>query len=345
MKKKLRRLVRKKPIKTPSTPQKITSQTMSAHREEVLDNARKYIYPLRHSKRRLVTLSLGILSVAVVIFFTYCTLALYKFQSTSMFLYRVSQVIPFPVAKAGSDFVAYENYLFEINHYTHYYKNQQQLDFESDAGKRQLQEFKKRALDKIVNDAYIKQIAEQRGISVSTQEVDQEIATVRNQNRLGGSDEEFRNVLKDFWGWSVDDFRRSLKQQLLAQKVLSNLDSNAHDRANQAYDQLQSGKDFKKLAAEVSEDPSTKDNGGEFGFRIEKNNRDISATVVEELFKLKQGEYSAPVDVGYGIEIVKNLEQKDDRIKAAHIVFNFKNINDYLNDIKEEKPAKTYIKP
>lgn len=344
MKARLQKLRRKKQPEVPKdTPQRITNDTMAVHREEVLDSARKYIYPLRHSKKRLVTISLSILSITILVFLMYCGLSLYKLQSTSMFLYRVTQVIPFPVARVGSDFVAYENYLFEINHYTHYYKNQQQLDFDSDAGQRQLKEFKKRALEKVVNDAYIKEIAQQKAISVSNQEVDQEISTVRSQNRLGGSDQEFEAVLKDFWGWTVDDFKRSLRQQLLNQKVLSALDTSAHDRANDAYDKLQSGKDFQKLASEISEDPSTRPNGGEFGFRIEKTNRDISASVVDGLFKLKPGEYSKPIDAGYGVEIVKNIEQKDDKIKAAHIVFNFKNISEYLNDIKEDKPSRAYI--
>ncbi len=344
MKDKLKKLRPSKP-EEPSTeaPPRITNDTMAEHREEVLDSARKYIYPLRHSKKRLVTISLTILSVAVLVFMLYCGVALYKLQSTSMFLYRITQVIPFPIARVGSDFVAYENYLFEINHYTHYYRNQQQLDFDSDAGKRQLEEFKKRALEKVINDAYIKEIARQKGITVSDQEVDREIAVMRNQNRLGGSDQEFEAVLKDFWGWTVDDFRRSLKQQLLSQKVLSALDTATHDRANDAYDKLQSGKDFAKVAKEVSEDPSTRANGGEFGFKIEKNNRDISAAVVEELFRLKSGEYSKPIEAGYGLEIVKNIEQKDDKIKAAHIVFNFKNINEYLNDVKEDKTSRSYI--
>lgn len=347
MKSRLKKRLKRKAseLENPDAPPRITNDTVAAHREEVLGNARKYIYPLRHSKHRLVTISLTILGVAVLAFFTYCTFALYKLQNTSTFLYKVTQVVPFPVARTGSDFVSYEDYLFEINHYTHYYRTQQQLDFKTDAGQRQLKEFKKRALNKVVNDAYIKKIAEQKNIKVSDKEVDTEIAVVRSQNRLGGSDKEFEAVLKDFWGWSTEDFKRSLKQQILAQKVLSALDTDAHNRANSAYDQLKAGKDFQTLAKEISEDPSTKANGGDFGFMIDKQNRDISASVVDGLFKLKPGEYSPVIDAGYGLEIVKNIEQKDDKIRSAHILFNFKNINEYLNDIKDKEKTRTYIQP
>ncbi len=327
----------------PEVPQRITNDTVAAHREEVLGEARRYIYPLRHSKHRLVVITLSILTVTILAFLTYSTVALYKMQNTSEFMYRVTQVIPFPIARTGSSFVSYEDYLFEVNHYTHYYRTQQQLDFNSDAGQRQLAEFKKRALDKVINDAYIKKIAQQKGIKVSDKEVDGQIKIVREQNRLGGSDRELETVLKDFWGWSINDFKRSLKQQLLAQKVLSNLDTDAHDRANAAYAQLQGGKDFQTLAREVSEDPSTKASGGDYGFQIEKTNRDISAIVVSALFGLKPGEYSQVVDAGYGLEIVKNLEEKDGKIKAAHIVFNFKNINEYLNDVKDKEKTRVYI--
>lgn len=335
---------KKEPVSS-ETPGRITNDTVAAHREEVLGDARKYIYPLRHSKHRLVVITLSILGIAAIAFLTYTTIALYKLQNTSEFMYRVTQVVPFPIARTGSSFVSYEDYLFEINHYTHYYRTQQQLDFNSDAGQRQLAEFKKRALDKVVNDAYIKKIAKQKGIKVSDKEVDDQIKVVREQNRLGGSDKELETVLEDFWGWSIDDFKRSLKQQLLAQKVLSSLDTDAHGRADAAYDQLQAGKDFQTLAKEVSEDPSTKPNGGDYGFQIDKTNRDISATVVNALFALKPGEYSKVIDAGYGLEIIKNIEQKEDKIKAAHIVFNFKNINEYLNDIKDEEKTRIYIRP
>jgi parvulin-like peptidyl-prolyl isomerase len=335
--------ITKKP-EEPKLAGRITNDNVAEHREEVIGDARKKIYPLRHSKNRLVTISISVFLVALVVFVSYCTLALYKFKQNSVFLHNVTRVIPFPIARIGSDFVSYEDYLFEINHYVHYYEAQQEVDFASESGKSQLEDYKKRALEKVIDDAYTKRLAEQKGISVSDREVDDEIAIIRSQNRLGGSEREFEDILKDFWNWSVDDFKRSLKQQLLSQKVASALDIKAHEKADNVYTKLESGTDFGKLAKQMSEDPSTKDNKGEYGFMIEKTNRDISPKTVNALFALKPGQYSEPVDVGYGLEIVKNIEKKGNKIRAAHIVINFKNINGYLNDLKEQQQTRTYVK-
>ncbi|HVX47989.1 MAG TPA: hypothetical protein VHA05_01390, partial [Candidatus Saccharimonadales bacterium] len=61
---------------------RITSDTVEEHREEVLSSARKYIYPLSHSKHHVVRNSILILLLVVIVFFASCGLALYKFQST-----------------------------------------------------------------------------------------------------------------------------------------------------------------------------------------------------------------------------------------------------------------------
>jgi hypothetical protein len=322
---------------------RITNDNLAEHREEVLDSARKYKYPLRQPKHRLVKISLAIALAAILGFFTYCTLALYKFKADSPFLYQVTKVIPFPLARVGSDFISYESYLFEVNHYVHYYQTQQNVDFNSESGKQQLEQFRKKAMEKVINDAYVKEIAKQKGISVSDKEVNDRISMIRNQNRIGSSDKEFQDVLREFWNWSVDDFKRSLKQQILAEKVTAALDTEAKAQAQNALEQIKSGKDFKAVAKQVSEDPSTKNNGGEFGFDINKSNRDISPATVDTLFKLKPGQVSGVINVGYGLEIVKNLAQKGDQIKAAHIIFNFKDINQYLGPIKDQKKARTYV--
>lgn len=332
---------RKKPQKP--LDNRITNDNLAEHREEVLDSARKYKYPLRQPKHRLVKISLAIALTAIVGFFTYCTVALYKFKTDSPFLYQVTKVIPFPLARIGSDFISYESYLFEVNHYVHYYQTQQNVDFNSESGKQQLEQFRKKAMEKVINDAYVKEIAKEKGISVSDKEVNDRIAMIRNQNRIGSSDKEFQDVLREFWNWSVDDFKRSLKQQILTEKVTATLDTEAKAKAQNALDEINKGKDFKAVAKQVSEDPSTKNNGGEFGFDISKSNRDISPATVDALFKLKPGQVSGVINVGYGLEIVKNLAQKGDQIKAAHIIFNFKDINQYLGSIKDKKKTRTYV--
>ncbi len=344
MKDKIAKKLRIKKEPAPKLGDRVTNDTVSAHREEILKGARKYIYPLQHTKHRLVVISISIFTLAVVAFFGYSVYALYKDKTTNDFMYKVTKVVPFPLARIGSEFVSYENYLFEIKHYMFYYSTQQELDFNSDAGKAQLAEFKKRALDKVITDAYIKQIAKQRGITVSEADVDEAINVARGQYRLSGNDSELEAILKDYWGWSINDFRRSLKTQLLSQKVLSALDTDTHDRAQAALKALDGGKDFAELAKEVSEDLATKDNGGEFGMLIEQSNRDVPPRTVDALFKLQPGQYSGVIDNGAnGLEIVKNIENKGNQIRGAHIAFNFKDVNEFINNEKASKPARVYL--
>ena len=55
---------------------RITNETVAAHREEVLGSARKYIYPLQHSKHKIVLISTALFITAFIAFFTYTMLAL-----------------------------------------------------------------------------------------------------------------------------------------------------------------------------------------------------------------------------------------------------------------------------
>ncbi|MBI1856823.1 peptidylprolyl isomerase [Candidatus Saccharibacteria bacterium] len=351
MKHKLSHIVRRKKVqsavKSDASQQelapRITNETIATHREEVIGSARKYIYRGRHTKHQIVVISTTLFITTLVLLFSYCTLALYRFQSSSAFLYHVTQVFPFPIARAGSNFVAYENYLFELRHYTHYYEVQQKLDFNNESGKQQLAEFRKRALDKVINDAYVKQLASKYKVSVSNKEINYQIDIVRDQNRLGSSDKVFEDVLKDYWGWSVDDFKRSLRQQLLAQKVVAVLDTTTRTKAETALNELKSGVDFVAVAKKYSDDEATKANGGDLGFLIDKTNHDLPAQTTGALFKLQPGQYSDIVNIGYALVIVKNNEFSGDKVRGSHILFTFKDINSYINDLKDKQKARTYI--
>jgi hypothetical protein len=354
MKHKIKKLLAKRPFRRKAEPEKsleeaisnlprITNETVAEHREEVLSSARKYIYPLQHSAHRIVLISTSIFVILVVAFFGYCLLALYRFDTTSTFIYRVTQVIPFPVAKAGSHWVSYENYLFELRHFIHYYQTQQKIDFTSASGKQQLNAFRKVALQSVVDQAYIKQLAEQHKVSVSDKELNDEIALLRGQNRLGSSDQVFEDVLREFWGWSLDDFKRELKSQMLTQKVITALDTGTSDRAKNALTQLQAGGDFAALAKQFSDDTATKDNGGDYGFAIDKNNRDLSPQVVDALFKLQAGQVSDVIQTPQGLEIVKVREIDGSSVRASHIFFQFKGISTYLDPLKSKQKPHNFI--
>lgn len=324
---------------------RITNETVAEHREAVLSGARKLIYPLQHSIHRVVVVSVSIFVVLLVAFFVYSLLALYRFNTSSGFMYRVTQVIPFPVARAGSDFVSYQDYLFELRHFIHYYQTQQGVDFDTEAGQQQLNSFRQTALRSVVDDAYVKQLARQNNVSVSDQEVDQQVQLLRSQNRLGSSDEVFEDVLYEFWGWSVNDFKRELRTQLLAQKVVSTLDAKTHERAQFILDRIQNGGKFNKLAEKYSDDKATKSKGGDYGFSIERTNRDLPPQVIDALFSLKQDQTSGVIETPLGLEIVKVREVSGSGIRASHIFLAFKDINEYIDPLKADQPERLFVKP
>jgi hypothetical protein len=324
---------------------RITNDTVADHREEVLSSARKFIYPLRHSKHRIVRISLALLTLVLIVFFSFCGLSLYKLQSTSGFIYDVARIVPFPVAKTGKYWISYESYLFELRRNMHYYQTQQQSDFSSKDGKAQLSRLKHQALIQVTQDAYIKQLASQYHVTVSDQAVTDQLALVRSENRLGNSDRVFREVLNEFWGWTEADFRRELKQQLLAQAVEAKLDTVTNARAQVALKQLQGGADFAALATRVSDDPATKATGGQYPNALTLSNREIPPAITAELFRLKPGQVSGIVNNGYSLDIVKVLDASGGSIHAAHIQFNFKNITAYTKPLQVKEPVHYYIKP
>lgn len=320
---------------------RITNETISVHREEVLKGARKYIYPLQHSKHKIVLITATIIAGALAIFLAYCAVALYKLYQHNTFLYRVTQVVPFPIARAGGSFVEYENYLFELRHYVHYYQNQLEQNFDDD--KQQLIDRRQQALQDVINQAYVKKLAKDNKVAVSAKEVDARIEVVRDQNRLGNNNKVLADVLRNYWGWSISDFKRSLRQQILTEKVVAKLDTETKQRAESALAQVKGGADFAAVARQVSDDPETKNNGGDFGAPITRSNPNIPPQVTEALFKLKPGEISGVINTGNTLEILKVVQSDGTNVTAQHISFNLKDISTFVEPLKKKQPPRIYV--
>ena len=323
---------------------RITNETVAEHREEVLSTARKYIYPLEHSKHRIVVVSVSLLVTAVVGFFVYCGLALYKFQSSSAFVYRVTQVLPFPVAKAGGSYVAYENYLFELRRYQHYYQSQQRVNFTTESGKQQLASYKPRAMKEVVDAAYVKKLASKNKVTVTDKEITAALDALRTQNKLGSTNQELADVTNEFFGWSIDDLKRELKQELLAQKVAAKLDTATQAKAQAALTQLRAGTDFATLVTQFSDDAASKASGGQYADKaITLASADVPSAVVQALLKLQVGQTSDVVMAGSTLEIVKLTANDDGKLQASHISFQLKDISTYVSPLQKTSPTHYYI--
>ena len=324
---------------------RITNETVAEHREEVLKGARKYKYPLEHSKHRIVIVSSVLLVAALIGFFVYTGMSLYRYQSTSLFMYRVSQVLPLPVAKAGGRWVSYESYLFELRRVMHYYETQQQVDFTTDTGKQQLKTYRPRALEQVITFAYVKDLAAQNNVRVTEQEVNDAIAVLRTQNQLAAGDDELEAVMQKFFGWSLGDLRRQLRDELLAQKVAAKLDTAAFSKAQNVVLQLKNGTDFAALAAQASDDANTKANGGQYtDAAISMKSQEVPPRVVRELGKLQPGAVSGIITTPTSFEVVKLLSKENGAYKAAHIQITFSPIESFVQPLQKKNPPKKFIK-
>lgn len=321
---------------------RITNETVAEHRETVLRGARKYKYPLAHSKHRIVIVTTALIVAAIVGFFVYSLLALYKFQSSSAFVYRITQVVPFPVARAGNDFVSYENYLFELRRYQHYYQTQQQVDFSSKSGRDQLNSYKPVALDEVVQASYVKQLASLNRVSVSRADLNVQLDALQAQNQ--SNQQELADVTNKFFGWSIDDLKRELKQELLAQEVAAKLDTVTQQRAADVLAQLQGGADFATVAKQVSDAPD-KANGGQYSDgTISTASTDVPPAVVHQLQAMQVGQVSGVIQAGTALEIVKLTGNNGGKLQAAHISFDLTPISTFVKQYQKSHPSHTYIK-
>lgn len=199
-------------------------------------------------------------------------------------------------------------------------------------------------MQKVINDAYVKQLASKNNISVSGREVEAQIELVKSQNRLGSSDQMLSEVLKQFWGWSLDDFKRELKTQLLRQKLVSSLDSATHARANNALAALNSGTDFAAAVNQFSDDEPSKARGGAYEAPISRTSRSVQPAVVETLFKMQPGQVSQIIDTGYTLEILKVTSVTGDKVNASHISFRLQPLSTYLKPLDDATRERKFIK-
>lgn len=340
---KIRKRSRKAPIvaEQPSS-MRITNETVAEHRERILAGGRKFKYPLQTPKHRIVLVTVLIVVLTVLTFFGVFTWSLYIAQNTSQFTQRLTQVLPYPIAAVDGRQVRYSDYLLELRSALHYLSTKENVNFSSDDGKRQLEYQKRLALNKAVESAYVARVASQQKINVSGKEVDDFVSSEINNNQLGVSEQVFKQVIRDYYDWSFDEYKASVKHQLLRKKVLARLDTEGRKRAEASLAQVLRGKDFTEEVKAASDDPLAKTSGGDVG-TVAKNTDDPNGLIAAAR-NLQPAQVSQVIEGVDGFYIVKLIEAKDNTVHFAKFFVAYTAFDKQFATLKKDGKIQEYIR-
>jgi parvulin-like peptidyl-prolyl isomerase len=205
-------------------------------------------------------------------------------------------------------------------------------------GEGRLLDFKQRLLDNIINQKLVEQAAKDKGIKVSDEDVQKQI----DQLKAGFKDQaQFDEALKSA-GMSVDGLKLQIRNQLVTQKLIESLASNAkisdadiqayydknkeqffqkaakkashilfkpEDKANaeKVLAEVKAGGDFAALAKKNSVDTATQSKGGDLGWPSTAYVPEFQAA----LDKLKKGQTTAAlVQTPFGWHIIRVTDER-----------------------------------
>lgn len=334
----------KKPLKESEptsleAPPRVTNNTVSDYRDEILSKAKKFKYPFHRSKHKIALISIAIVVLAVGLLGSSMLLSLYRWQNTGDFTRSVTNILPFPVAKVDGSFTSYESYLFELGTAIHWQSEYGTTDLKSPDGKRQIEYFKRLALDRAMTNTVAARFAKENNVTVEDSEIDEVVNRIKESG--GGGD--LNQILGEQLGSSESEIRRSIQQNILRKKVAHKLDEEAPKRADEAAAALKKGASFSDAAKKYSEDLATKQSGGNIG-EVIKGKASLPQEVTEALFKLKEGETSKVISTSSDYFIVRADKVTDkNRITASLIRISVKSMEDYLNDLKKDNKVSEYI--
>lgn len=342
MKKLLSKIRGKKQPQEPAG--RITTDTLAEHRERVLAGGRKFKYPVQYQRHKLVINTIIIAVAALVILVGVGWYLLYPAQNSSEFMYRVTKVIPVPVAMVDGQPVAYSDYLMKYRSAEHYLTEKEQVDVSTEDGKRQLDYVKSQSMDDAITDAYAAKLASQKNIQVT----DADLETFLKQQRQSSDGSEvsettYDSVIKDYYGWSPDEYRQAMKSKLLRQKVAFAIDSTAQHTSDTIQSDLSSGQtDLQKIANDLNAQTNGSVSYSPAAW-VPKNNRDGGLATAAAGLQKGQISKAIKTSTGDGYYFVQLVDINDSQVEYAYLHVPLTTFKDQLTALKKDGKVAKYI--
>lgn len=340
----MKKLLRSKRSKKDQQPSgRITNETVAEHRERILAGGRRFKYPVQYARHRLVFNTILISFVALIIIVGVVWWQLYSVQNSSTFFYRITRVLPLPVASVDGENVAYSDYLMGYRSQAHYLEKKEGINLQAPDSKGQVDFIKRKALNDAVADAYAAKLAKENNIKVTDKQVDDAIAYQRKSRDGVASQETYDAIVKDHFDWTPHEAREVTTRKLLRQEVSYAIDTKATDQRDAVIEALKTESDFDKVAQAVGGEGASKVLSGVTPL-VPRTNQDGGLAAKAATLEKGQVSDAFKSSSGDGYYIVRLLDKDNDgRISYGYIKIPLTVFADKLSAIRSDDKVKEFI--
>lgn len=336
--------IKDKLAKKPETPPgRVTNDTVAEHRERVLAGGRKFKYPVQYSRHKILLNTILVALAAVLIFAVFSWAMLYKKQTTNDFFFNVTRVLPVPVASVDGVSVRYSDYLLRIRSSLTYLQRNNEMPANPEERARQISFLKRQELDEAQRVAWARSLARANDVVITDDEVNDFITRERESAKTSMSEQAFEKaVLRDFYGWTLDDYRQIVRDRLTLRGVSFAIDDPAREQINKIKQWLDGGSDFAQLAADYSDDELTKMTGGRVG-PVSLNSLDSNG-LIEAAKKLEPGQISGVIKGVDSYFIIKLNSRDDQTVDYSLIKIQLREFDRQFEKLREEGRIREFIR-
>ena len=255
---------------------------------------------------------------------------------------KIASILYMPVGFYDQQPILLSNYWSDIDTLNYFYQNQVAAGAYKEMP--QDSEVKSIVWDRLLNIEVVDSLAKKNNLVVSAGEVNAEIDKLVSE---AGTREKLVDNLYEFYKWDIDTFsNKVIKPYLLEQKVWEKLSSDptydqiAQSKAQEVLSKVRKNPEaFADLAKEFSDDPGSKDKGGDLGYF----NQGVMIPEFEQAaLALEIGQISDLVKTQFGYHIIKLEDKKvseenpeDTQLKASHILIALPTFSDIIEEQKQ----------
>jgi len=301
-----------------------------------------------------VKVSVVVIAIIIIAVFLFLTtgLLIYIFGMDNNYTQKISKVIPYPAATINyKKIILLSELKDDLKSIKMFYENQDfseigmRVDFNTSDGQKRLKIKERNLLNKKIEDAIIRDLAEKKGIKLNSDDISQEVE--RKISEYGDREEITKNLM-NLYGWDIEKFKlKIVKPDMYKESLSKSIQEDdkemmeSRKKINMAASALKNKEDFDDVAKKYSEGDSAKE-GGELGWLTADQ---LIPEVAIAAFIHDKGDVSDIIESEIGLHII-NIEDKKtedgiDKVKLRQIFVRSKNFGDWL--LEQEKSYNIYI--